>query len=103
VIVRISLGSFEPDRADEVERRLQESENSLRPAIEGLAGNRGYYVGMDRKSGTMTNTSLWESLEDAQAMATLPEMLALRVTFEELGVRFQPITNHHVLWWLLTC
>jgi len=54
--------------ADEVERRLERSEHSLRPAIERLAGNRGYYVGIDRKSGTMTNTSLWESLEDAQAM-----------------------------------
>jgi hypothetical protein len=48
----------------------------------------------------MTNTSLWESLKDAQAMATLPEMLALRGTFGELGICFQPITNHHVLWWL---
>jgi len=71
--------------ADEVERRLERSEHGLRPAIERLAGNRGYYVGVDRKSGTMTNTSLWESLEDAQAMATLPEMLALRGTFGELG------------------
>lgn len=98
MVVRISLGSFELDRADGVEQRLVESEHSLRSAIEALAGNCGYYVGIDRKSGTMTNTSLWESLEDAQRMATLPEMLALRSTFEELGVRFQPITNHRLLW-----
>jgi quinol monooxygenase YgiN len=98
MVARISLGSFEPERADEVERRLAESELSLRPAIEKLTGNRGYLAGIDRKSGTMTNTSLWESLEAAEAMATLPEMLALRDTFEALGVRFQPITNHQVLW-----
>jgi hypothetical protein len=100
MVVRISLGSFAPERVEEVERRLEQSEHVLRPAIERLAGNRGYYVGIDRRLGTMTNTSLWGSLEDAQAMATLPEMLALRGTFEEVGVRFQPITNHHVLWWL---
>jgi quinol monooxygenase YgiN len=98
MVVRISLGSFELERAEEVEQRLAESEQSLRPAIERLAGNCGYYVGIDRKSGTMTNISLWESLEDAQRMATLPEMLALRSTFEELGVRFQPITNHNIPW-----
>jgi len=98
VVVRISLASFELERADEVEQRLAESEHSLRSAIKKLAGNRGYYVGIDRKSGTMTNTSLWESLESAQAMASLPEMLALRGAFEALGVHFQTITNHDVLW-----
>jgi len=31
-------------------------------------------------------------------MRELPEMLALRGTFEALGVEFDPITNHEVLW-----
>jgi hypothetical protein len=46
----------------------------------------------------MTNTSIWETLEDAQQMATLPEMLALRERFEALNITFNPITNHEELW-----
>jgi hypothetical protein len=98
VIVRISKGQFDPARASEVEARLRESEASLRPAILRLPGMLHYYVGLDRAAGFMTNTSLWDSLEHAQQMSSLPEMLALRAVFEGAGVRFEPITNHELLW-----
>jgi hypothetical protein len=32
------------------------------------------------------------------AMSNLQEMAALRETFEGLGVTFQPVANHDVLW-----
>jgi hypothetical protein len=31
-------------------------------------------------------------------MSTLREMAALRTTFEQLGVVFQPVANHDTLW-----
>ena len=98
MIVRISKGRFDLARGAEVEARLRESERSLRPAILKLAGLRAYYVGLDARLGYMTNTSLWDTLEDAQRMSSLPEMLALRGTFESAGVQFEPITNHDLLW-----
>ena len=66
-----------------------------------MRGNRNYFVGIDRQNGAMTNVSVWDTLEDAQQMASLREMLDLAGTFAELGVQFdRPITNHETLWTL---
>jgi len=98
MVVRISKGRFEPQRAAEVERLLRESEVALRPALRALPGLVAYHVGVDRAGSAMTNTSLWESRERAMQMASLREMQELRARFEALGVRFDEITNHEVLW-----
>jgi hypothetical protein len=57
-----------------------------------------YYVGIDRDTSTITNTSVWQTRDHAMAMSNLQEMAALRETFEGLGVTFQPVANHDVLW-----
>jgi quinol monooxygenase YgiN len=98
-LVRISLGYFAPDQTARVEAMLNnEFKNLLVPAIRALHGNLAYYVGIDRNKHVMTNVSLWETHADAIQMATLPEMLAMRDTFEALGLKFIEITNHEVLW-----
>jgi quinol monooxygenase YgiN len=98
-IVRISMGYFQANMADKVENILNnEFKNLLIPAIQKLKGNLGYYVAIDKEKLVMTNTSFWESREDAQQMATLKEMLAMRETFEALGLKFIEISNHEVLW-----
>ena len=83
-----------------MEARLRATRTSLEPAIRRLNGLVAYYVGIDRATGTMTNTSVWRSRDDAMQMAALPEMLALREAFLELGIEFDAITNHDVLWQL---
>lgn len=40
----------------------------------------------------------WESLAAGRQMETLPEMLAQRAVFVELGVKFEPIRNYQGLW-----
>jgi len=98
-IVRISIGYFEPQQADKVESMLQsEFKNSLIPAIKKLKGNLGYYVGVDKEKHTLTNVSFWDNIENAKQMSTLKEMLAMRTSFEALGVKFIDITNHDILW-----
>ena len=98
-IVRISIGYFEPQQADKVESMLQsEFKNSLIPAIKKLKGNLGYYVGIDKEKHTLTNVSFWDNIENAKQMSTLKEMLAMRTTFEVLGLKFIDITNHDILW-----
>jgi len=98
-IVRISIGYFEPQQADKVESMLQsEFKNSLIPAIKKLKGNLGYYVGVDKEKHTMTNVSFWDNIENAKQMSTLKEMLAMKTTFEALGLKFIDITNHDILW-----
>jgi hypothetical protein len=98
-IVRISMGYFQPAQAGEVEATLNNKfKNSLVPAIKKLKGNTGYYVGIDREKNVMSNVSFWQTNEDALQMATLKEMLDMRITFEALGIKFIEITNHEVLW-----
>jgi quinol monooxygenase YgiN len=98
-VVRISLGRFDASKYTTIRTLLDESEASLIPAIRGLNGNLAYYVGIDRNNNTMTNVSVWASLDDAMQMASLPAMLALAKTFAETGVSFErPITNHETLW-----
>jgi hypothetical protein len=98
-VVRISPGRFDASNYRIVRTLLDESQASLKPAISGLNGNLAYYIGIDRENNTMTNVSVWASLDDAMQMASLPAMLALARTFVEMGVRFEtPITNHETLW-----
>ncbi|HUJ28753.1 MAG TPA: hypothetical protein VLW85_22185 [Myxococcales bacterium] len=98
MVVRISKGRFDKARGTEVEQRLRESERSLRPALQRLAGLRAYWVAIDHEQGFMTNTSLWDTREHAAQMSGLKEMLALRSVFEGAGVVFEVITNHDLLW-----
>jgi hypothetical protein len=97
-VVRISTGHIDPARTDEVIAALRGSETTLRPAISGLFGLLACYVGVDRDTSTITNTSVWRTRAEAMAMSSLQEMRALRGTFERLGVDFEPIANYDTLW-----
>jgi hypothetical protein len=98
-VVRISRGSFAPERYEEVKLRLDASQESLIPAIRKLAGCLHYWAGIDRESSTMVNVSVWQSLADAEQMQTLAPMRALAEEFSRMGVRFErPIVNYQALW-----
>jgi hypothetical protein len=97
-VVRISTGRFDPARTDDVVAALEASETTLRPAISALPGLVTYYVGIDRDTSTITNTSIWQSNEHAMAMNSLQEMAALRAIFQQLGVVFGPVANYDTLW-----
>jgi hypothetical protein len=96
--VRISRGQCDPAQFDEMERMLRDSGTTLVPAIRRLTGNRHYYAGLDRATATMVNVSVWDTLEQAQQMATLPEMRALAAVFLASGVRFETIVNYETVW-----
>jgi hypothetical protein len=99
MIIRISKGSYRPDLHAEVTQRLARSAATLVPAIQALAGCLGYWAGTDAHTNTMINVSTSSTLEQARAMATLPEMAALAVEFVALGVVFErPIVDYPVLW-----
>jgi hypothetical protein len=100
-VVRISLGRFEATQFDKIRTLLDDSQATLIPAIQTLKGNIGYYVGIDQQNNAMTNVSIWNTLEDAQQMASLKAMSDLAGVFIAAGVQFErPITNHETLWTL---
>lgn len=98
MIVRISKGSFPPERAADAEAALAASETVLRADLAAMPGLVHYYVAIDREVGQLTNVSVWDTLEHAKAMSGLAPMLAQRPVMEAAGVTFEPITNHEVLW-----
>jgi len=98
-IVRISRGSFSPEKFEAIKTRLDAAQISLVPAIRRLAGCLHYFAAIDRESSSMVNVSVWRSLGDAQQMQTLGPMLALAEDFTREGVRFErPIINYETLW-----
>ncbi len=101
MFVRISKGRYRPELHAEVTARLSASAATLVPAIRALPGCLHYHAGSDESSATMVNVSVWDTLEHAQAMGSLPEMAALAREFVALGVEFErPIVNYPVLWTL---
>ena len=99
MIIRISRGTFDPTRYDEVAERLNTSQAQLIPAVTALPGNLSFYAGIDRASNSMVNLSVWETIEHAKQMDSLAPMLALAGEFQKLGVQFErPITNYETLW-----
>jgi len=97
-IVRVSQGFFEPQQYDIVAAKLKEGRSILEPALHALPGLIHYYVSIDSLSNSMINVSIWESLQAAQQMNTLKEMLAQRDIFVALGVKFHDIRNYSGLW-----
>jgi hypothetical protein len=101
-VIRVSIGTFNADKASLVEAKLMESKMVLEAGIRAMRANRGFYAGVDRKNNAMSNVSLWESIEAAEQMTTYQPMLDLAKTFVELGVQFQrPILNCTTLWELV--
>jgi quinol monooxygenase YgiN len=98
MIVRISRGTFPPERLAEAEAALAASELALRDALTAMPGMIHYYVSIDRDAGQLVNVSVWDTMEHATAMSQLAEMLAQRPVMEAAGVTFHPITNHDTLW-----
>jgi hypothetical protein len=98
-VVRISRGSFAPEKYEAIRARLEAAQTSLIPAIRQLGGCLHYFAAIDRGSSSMVNVSVWRSLADAQQMQTLGPMLALAEDFTREGVRFErPIINYETLW-----
>jgi hypothetical protein len=98
-VVRISLGRFDAEKFHRVRQLLDDSQKTLVPAILALKGNKAYYVGIDHENSTMTNVSIWETLDDAKQMTKLQAMLDLAKDFIDAGVKFErPVTNHQTLW-----
>ena len=97
-VVRFSQGFFEPQQYDVVAAKLNDGRSILESALRSLPGLIHYYVSIDSISNSMVNVSIWESLQAAQQMNTLKEMLAQRDIFVALGVKFQPIRNYSGLW-----
>ena len=78
---------------------MEQSETDLRPGIEAMPGLLAYYAGSDEATHSLTNTSVWDSLEHAQQLDHFQPMLDLGKRFAAEGAQLErPIMNYASLW-----
>ena len=97
-VVRVSRGTFDPARYQEVREVTLATGKYLIPAIRQLPGLINYYA-TNSPDGSSVHVSIWESGEHAQQMSRLKEMIVdARQAAEAAGVTFTPIVNHPIDW-----
>lgn len=100
-IVRISIGYYPPDKEEIVDSLLKtEFKGKIMPAVQKLNGNIAYYVAMDKDSKSLTNVSIWANEKAAMQMKGMQEMAQMAKKFQAMGVKFNKITNHQMVWQL---
>lgn len=100
-IVRVSIGYYPPEKEKEVEEKLQTIfKDQIMPAVKKLEGNINYFVAMDKEKNSLSNVSIWTSKETALQMDGMKEMKEMGKIFMAMGVKFEAITNHEMLWQL---
>jgi hypothetical protein len=97
-VIRVSRGTFDPARFEEVERMTRETGKYLIPAIRQLPGLVEYFAAAS-PTGSIVHISIWETDEHAQQMSRLREMIVnARTDAEAVGVTFVPMVNYPVSW-----
>ena len=97
-VVRLSRGTFDPARFSAIERMSTHTSSYLVPAIRQLPGLHAYFAGVS-PSGSMINVSFWDTLEHADQMSRLPEMVVrARNDFAVFDMSFIPIVNYPINW-----
>ena len=100
-IVRVSILRCAPERFAELRQMMIDADAVLRPGIEAMSGLIAYYAGADEATSSLTNVSIWTSLEAAKQMDTFQPMLDLGKAFADKGATFErPIMNYATLWQL---
>src|SRR5215472_5480993 len=100
-VVRVSILRCTPACFAELRQMAEEAELILRPGIEAMAGLLAFYFGADEATSSLTNVSLWTSIEAAKQLDTFQPMLNLAKPFTAKGATFErPIMNYETLWQL---
>jgi hypothetical protein len=100
-VVRVSILRCEPERFAEVRQMMVDADAVLRPGVEAMAGLLAFYAGADEATSSLTNVSIWTSLDAAKQLDTFQPMLELGKAFVAKGVTFErPVMNYATLWQL---
>lgn len=98
-IIRVSILRFPPGKRDALAAMMREAEAVLRPGIEAMAGLIAFYAGEDAATSSMTNTSLWDTLEHARQLDAFQPMLDLGAAFAAEGASLErPVMNYATSW-----
>ena len=76
---------------------LKDARALVWPKQEQLPGFVEGYIGLDRVNGAMVWATFWDTVEHANALGVLPEMIASGEKFRAQGLTFEPITTHELI------
>jgi hypothetical protein len=100
-VVRVSILRCRPECFADLRQMAMDADPVLRPGIEAMPGLLTFYFGADEATSSLTNVSLWTSLEAAKQLDTFQPMLDLGKPFMAKGATFErPIMNYDTLWQL---
>jgi hypothetical protein len=100
-VVRVSIIRCAPEKFTEIQQMMIEADSVLRPGIEAMPGLINFYAGADEATSSLTNVSIWKTLDDAKQLDTFQPMLDLGKAFTQKGATFErPIMNYLTLWQL---
>jgi hypothetical protein len=98
-IVRVSVLRCHPRQFAELKQMMAESIAVLEPGIRQMSGLIHFYAGEDEAANSLTNVSVWRTLEDARQLDTFQPMLDLGKVFTTKAATFErPIMNYASLW-----
>ena len=97
--VRISILRCDPEQFAEMRQMMADAEATLAPGIRALPGLIHFYTGLDEETCSLSNISVWQSLNEAKQLDTFQPMLDLGKVFVNKGARFErPVLNHVSQW-----
>ena len=98
-VVRVSIIRCAPEKFAELRRMMVDADFVLRAGIEAMPGIINFYAGADEATSSLTNVSIWKTLDNAKQLDTFQPMLDLGKVFVQKGATFErPIMNHLTLW-----
>ena len=97
--VRVSILRCDPPQFAELRKMMADSQAVLEPGIREMRGLIHFYTGEDEATNSLSNVSVWRSLEDAKQLDTYQPMLDLGKVFVSKGATFErPIMNYVSQW-----
>ena len=100
-VVRVSILRCAPEKFAELQQMMRDADSVLRPGIEAMPGLIDFYAGADEATSSLTNVSIWKTLDDAKRLDTFQPMLDLGKVFVQKGAEFErPVMNYLTLWQL---
>jgi hypothetical protein len=100
-VVRVSILRCAPERFADLRQMMVDADAVLRPGVEAMAGLIAFYAGADEATSSLTNVSIWASLDAAKQLDRYQPMLDLGKAITASGATFErPVMNYATLWQL---
>lgn len=99
VVVRVSIQRCKPEDFTTLRNMMMAALAQLEPGLSKLPGFMHFYAGADPETSSLTNVSMWTSLEKAKQLDSYQPMLDLGREFIAKGAVFErPVMNYATLW-----